>query len=1170
MILYIKICKLIIQANSAIATFNKLMEKFVHLHLHTDYSLLDGACKIDNDGQAGELFKVAEKYKMPAVAITDHGNMFGVIKFYQSAMAAGIKPIIGCEVYIDPSDESKDQRKSYHLTLLAKNNDGYRNLSKLLSKAYVENLVAGKGKIKKEWIAEYKDGLIALSGCLEGEIPSSLLEGKQEKEVDKIVDFYVSVFGKENFYVELMNNGMEEQEKIIPLLYKIAKKFNIGVVATNDVHYVNKDDAKLQEILLCIGTKTTLDDPNRLKLPTEEFYFKSPQQMSDIFKDYPEAIAATIEIAERCNVVIEFGKVYLPEFDVPKGETPDSWLKKLCYEGLKKRYHHISLELTKRLDYELGIIKQKGFSSYFLIVNDFIKYAKENNIPVGPGRGSGAGSLVSYCLGITDIDPVKYGLLFERFLNPARKTLPDLDIDFADYGRDDVINYVKNKYGVENVVQIITFNTLKIKNTIRDVARVLGLPASLADKIAKMVPNPDMSVEEFVEEVPEIKELYNKDENVKKILDYSKHLVGRVRHTGIHAAGVIISKGDITDFTPLYRRTKDDPVTTQYVGETLLELGLLKMDFLALKTLSVIEEAVKLIKNNYGIEIKIEEIPLDDKKTFKLLQEGKTDGVFQLESKGMQDLLRKLKPTVFEDLIACIALYRPGPIKSGMVNDFVERKHNKKAIEYEHPLLQSVLEETYGIIVYQEQVMKISQVIGGFSPEEADELRAAVAKKVPEKIEKMEDKFIAGAKKNGVSLSVAQKIYQQILNFGGYGFNKSHATAYALTSYRCAYLKAHYPLEYLIAIINAEVRAGTNKKSQAKNEKDYRKFLLEVEEMGFKLLSPDINKSYVYFSKEGDKGIRYGLLGIKNVGEQAAEYIVNLREKTGKFKSFEDFINRVNSKEINKRVLEALILSGSLDCLYGENLTLEDKCRIRKAWLESLNEKKEFRHSLLFGEEKNIPVVKLTEHELFSYEYYFTEIYWSGHPLEKYIDDIKSIFKYTISELPDKEIDVELAGMIALVTKYSTKNKQVLAKILVEDLTGEIEVIVFPSLYEKVKMFLNERSVVYIKGTINIDAENKKTINAIDIQIFDAYKEQIYKNKSKIFITVSHIGLDDEYINKLKKVIEKHPGNTEVYFKVITKNYDEVIIQTSYKVLPSSKMLSELTHITGEKSYQFE
>ncbi len=722
------------------------------------------------------------------------------------------------------------------------------------------------------------------------------------------------------------------------------------------------------------------------------------------------------------------------------------------------------------------------------------------------------------------------------------------------------------------MVQIITFNTLKIKNTIRDVARVLGLPATLADKIAKMVPNSEIGVEEFIEEVPEIKELYKKDDNVKKILDYSKHLVGRVRHTGIHAAGVIISKGDITDFTPLYRRTKDDPVTTQYVGETLLELGLLKMDFLALKTLSIIEETVKLIKNNYFIEIKIEDIPIDDKKTFKLLQEGKTDGVFQLESKGMQDLLRKLKPTVFEDLIACIALYRPGPIKSGMVNDFVERKHNKKSIAYEHPLLQNILEETYGVIVYQEQVMKISQVIGGFSPEEADELRSAVAKKVPEKIEKMKDKFIAGAKKNGVSLNVAQKIYQQILNFGGYGFNKSHATAYALTSYRCAYLKAHYPLEYLTAIINAEVRAGANKKSQTKNEKDYRRFLLEVENMGFELLPPDINKSYTYFSKEGQKSIRYGLVGIKNVGEQAAEYIVNLREKTGKFKSIEDFINRIESREVNKRVLEALILSGSLDSLHGENLTLEEKCKIRKMWLENLEGKKgkNVQHDLLFEKEKQLPQVKLTEHELFSYEHYFTEIYWSGHPLEKYIDEIKSIFKQTISELPDDEVDVELVGMIASVSKYTTKNKQVLSKILVEDLTGEIEVIIFPSLYEKVKSFINERNVVYIKGTISIDAENRKTINAIDINLFDVYKEQIYKNKNKIFITISDVGIDDEYIDKIKKIIEKYSGNTSVYFKVITKNYEEVIIQTPYKILPSNKMLSELTHIIGEKSYQFE
>ncbi|MCS7230876.1 MAG: DNA polymerase III subunit alpha [Elusimicrobiota bacterium] len=1150
------------------------MSEFVHLHLHTEYSLLDGVCKIyDIQNQPDLVFQLAQKYKMPALAITDHGNMFGAIEFYEASTACGIKPIIGCEMYIDPEDEIQDQRKSFHITLLAKDDVGYKNLMKLLSKGYIENLIAGKGKIKKSWLSEYKEGLVALSGCLEGEISYKILENKDEKILKDTVGFYLDTFGRDNFYIELMYNNIPEQKIVLEKLLELAKKMDIKTVATNDVHYVKKDDYVLQEILLCIATRTTLDDPNRLKFSSNEFYFKSPQEMFEIFKDFPKAFKNTLEIAEKCNLIIDFNKIYLPEIELPDGETADTLLRKLCYEGIKKRYSHISLEITKRLEYELEVIKQMGFSSYFLIVYDFINFAKENKIPIGPGRGSGAGSLVSYSLGITDIDPIKYGLLFERFLNPARKTLPDLDIDFADYGRDKVIEYVKKKYGEKNVVQIITFNTMKIKNTIRDVTRVMGLPASLADKISKLIPSADMDVEEAIRTLPELAELYKKDENVKRILDFSKEIVGRVRHTGIHASGVIVAKGDITDFTPLYKRSKEDPVTTQYYDEILLKLGLLKVDFLGLKTLTVIENTIKLIKQNYGIDLDINEIPFDDKKTFKLLQEGKTTGVFQLESKGMQDLLRKLKPTTFEDIIACIALFRPGPIRSGMVNEFVERKHKRKEIKYDHPLLEDVLKETYGVLVYQEQVMKIGQIIGGFSPEEADELRSAVAKKVPEKIEKMESRFLEGAKKNGVDLSVAKKIYQQILNFGGYGFNKSHAAAYAVTSYRCAYLKANFPLEFLISLINAELSSGANVKTR--DEKNYRRFLLEVENMKFELLPPDINKSDVYFKKESDRSIRYGLLGIKNVGEAAAEFIVGLREKTGKFKSFIDFWERT-SKEINKRVYEALILSGCLDSLANKGeLSLEDKCKIRKKYINFLENKKEIEEKSQFlfssldiiSEEKD---EKFTEHEIFSFEHAFTEIYWSGHPLEKYIEEIKGIVSCSIDELPEEENqEVEIVGMIISVKKYTTQSGQMWAKIMIEDLTGSIEVAVYNKIYELKKQIIHENSIVYIKGKISIKDEIKSIV-ADEIELFEIIKEKIYKNKTKIYISLSDIGIDDEYINRLKKIIEKHPGNTQVYFKVITKNFEEFIIETNYKILPSKKMLSELENLIGENSYHFE
>lgn len=1156
------------------------MKEFVHLHLHTEYSLLDGACRIyDNAGEPSELFKLAKQYNMSSIAITDHGNMFGVIEFYRACSKMGLKPIVGCEIYIDPEDEQKDQRKSFHLTLLAKSLVGYQNLMKLLSKAYVENLISGKGKVKKSWLKEYSKDIIALSGCLEGEVVSSILEEKPQDEIDKIIEVYLDTFGKENFYIELMDNNLEDQKKILPKLIKIADRHKLKLVATNDVHYVKDKDYKLQEILLCIGTRATLDDPNRLKFGSEEFYFKSPQQMSEIFKDYPEAIKNTVAISEQCNLVIDFGKIYLPEIPLPQGETADSLLRKLCEEGLKKRYEHISLEVSNRLDYELEIIRQKGFSSYFLIVYDFINYAKQNKIPVGPGRGSGAGSIVSYCLGITDLDPIKYQLLFERFLNPARKTLPDLDIDFADYGRDKVIEYVKEKYGRSNVVQIITFNTLKIKNAIRDIIRVMGLPVSLGDKISKLIPNADMSVEEVLRDVKEIKDLYEMDENVKQVLDYAKEVVGRKRHTGIHASGVIISKGDITNFTPLYRRSKDESVTTQYYDEILSDLGLLKVDFLGLKTLSVIEEAIRLIKQNYNVDIELDKIPLDDKKTYKLLQEGKTTGVFQLESTGMQDLLRKLKPSVFEDIIACIALYRPGPIRSGMVNEFVERKHKRREIKYDHPLLEDVLKDTYGVLVYQEQVMKIGQVIGNFSPEEADDLRKAVAKKIPEEIIKMETKFLEGAKKKKIDINIAKKIYQQILNFGGYGFNKSHAAAYALTSYRCAYLKAHYPAEYIISLLNAELRTGASIKSSQGNEgKTYRKFLLEVENVGFSLLPPDVNYSDVYFKKENEKSIRYGLVGIKNVGLSAAEFIVKLREKTGKFKSFEDFISRTETREVNKRVLEALILSGAMDCLYDKkNISLEEKCILRKNFLNRLEKQETTKvnnHQFLFLDSKENDgkedIDKFTEQEVFKHEHSLTEIYWSGHPLEKHMEEIKCIVKNTISELPDEDMsEVEIIGMIGEIKKFTTQSGQSWVKFLLEDLTDEIEVIVYNKLYEETKNFIHKNAIVYIRGKISIRDE-KKSIVADVLKLFEKTKEEIYRNKSKIYITISNVGIDDEFINRLKKTIEKYPGNTKVFFKLITKNFEEVTIETDYKILPSNKMLSELKHITGEKSYQFE
>lgn len=1153
--------------------------EFVHLHNHSEYSLLDGACRIlDNKGNPAEFIKLAAKYGMNSLAITDHGNLFGVIEFYQGCLKEGIKPIIGCEVYIDPEEE--DSRKSFHLTLLAKDNTGYKNLMKLVSKGFVENLVAGKGKIKKEWLREYSEGLIALSGCLQGEVASLALQESGEKKILDVAGWYREVFGKENFFVEIMNNGMKEQQKVIPQLVNMAKKIGVGIVATNDVHYVNKDGSLLQEVLLCIGTGTTLTDPKRLKFSTQEFYFKTPQQMKEIFKDYPEAIKNTVEIAKRCNVEINFDKIYLPEFKLPEGETAESFLKKLCEEGLKKRYKEITPEVKQRLEYELSVINKMGFAAYFLIVWDFINYARSKNIPVGPGRGSGAGALVSYCLGITNIDPIKYGLLFERFLNPDRKTMPDLDIDFADWGREEVINYVTQKYGQENVARIITFNTIKARNAIRDVARVLGLPISLADKVAKVVP-PNSEIPDALREIKELQTMYSSNKDIKQLLDYARQIEGFKRHTGVHAAGVIIASSNITDFVPLYRRSKDEPLTTQYYDEEVLKLGLLKVDFLGLKTLSVIEETLKLIEKNHNKKIDLTKIDFNDEKTFKLLQDGNTVGVFQLESAGMRDLLRKLKPTVFEDIIACNALFRPGPIGSGMVTEFVERKHKRKEIKYDHPLLENILKDTYGIIVYQEQAMIISRVLSGFTPGESDSLRKAIAKKYPEELTKMGEKFISGAKKNGVDTRIAKKIFEQIEHFGEYGFNKSHATAYALVSYQCAYLKANYTIEYLIAMLNSELKSGANvKSSPAEEEKKFIKYLKEVENMGFKLLPPDVNRSEVYFTKESSREIRFGLVAVKNVGFAAAEIIVDIRNKTGIYKNFEDFISRTESHSVNKKVIESLIMSGAMDSLVKDRMSIEEKCIYRKKFTSEINNtngnkknnfsQQEFLFSSEKIEDKVEEIDKFTEQEVFEQEHLLTGIYWSGHPLEKHLEEINAVAKIHIESIPQEDgLELELVGMITTIKKSVAKSGKPWAKFYLEDLTGEVEVLVFPESYERNHTRLHKGAIVYLKGRLSIKEEQKSVI-AEEIESFLKVKEKLYQRRKKLFITLSSVGVDEEYIESIKEILTRYPGEVQVYLNLITKNYEKVLVETDYKVIPSNKMLSELKHLLGDNPYHFE
>ncbi|MEI8218489.1 MAG: DNA polymerase III subunit alpha, partial [Elusimicrobiota bacterium] len=839
--------------------------EFVHLHNHTEYSLLDGACRITDDkDKPAELMQVIGKeFKMPALAITDHGNMYGAVEFYSACRESGIKPIIGCEAYVAPGSrfEKKSEKGGsaehyHHLTLLAKYLTGYQNLMEMVSKGFLEGFYY-KPRIDRELLEKHHTGIIALSGCLAGEVASALLKGKTD-DAERIALSYRDLMGADNYYLEVMDNGMEDQKRIIPHLMELSEKTGIPLVATNDCHYLRQADAYDQDILLCIGTGKNVSDPGRMKFSSDQFYYRSPDEMKKIFSYIPEAIKNTLVIAEKSNLEISFDQLLLPNYPVPKGTTAEKFLEKLCREGLQKRYPSVNKEHEQRLAHELSIINRMGFAAYFLIVWDFIHYAKSQGIPVGPGRGSGAGSIVAYALGITDICPLHYGLLFERFLNPDRRSMPDLDIDFADTGRDRVIEYVINKYGAENCAQIITFGSMQARLVIRDVGRVMGFTPQETTRIANLIP-PGANVYAALQTTPELRTLSQSDERVRQLLVTSQKLEGLKRHTGVHAAGMVIANERITKYSPLAKGAKD-VITTQYDGNILPKLGLLKVDFLGLRTLTVIDDAVRLIREKTPA-FDLEKAPLNDEATYKLFHNAKTLGVFQLESKGMRDLLRKLIPTTIEDIIALISLYRPGPMGAGMIDLFVGRKHGKKQVTYDHAVLEPIIKDTYGVILYQEQVMRIATDMAGFSAGQADGLRKAMSKKIPEEIEKQRDNFITGAGKNKIEKKLAEKVFDQIVQFGGYGFNKSHAAAYGMLSYRTAFLKANYPQEYMTALLNAEI--GHSAVVKEDEESKIVGYIHDAESMGIPILPPDIQTSFEQFSREG-AAIRFGLVAIKN------------------------------------------------------------------------------------------------------------------------------------------------------------------------------------------------------------------------------------------------------------------------------------------------------------------
>ena len=1037
-----------------------MSQKFTHLHVHSHYSLLDGLPKID------ELLDYVKELGMDSVAITDHGNLYGAVEFYYKALQKGIKPIIGCEVYM-AFEKMHNKRaniddKTYHLVLLVKNEQGYKNLVKLTTKAHLEGFYY-KPRIDEEILAKHTDGLICLSGCLRGKIPQLILN-KKNNEAKTLILKYQKIFGKNNFYLEIQHHpNLPEQEIINKTLISFSKKLDIPIIATNDVHYLKSEDAEAQDILMLINTNTNPNDPQRLTMKAENFSLYSPKKMINFFKDCPEAIENSQKIVKDCNFQFEFNKFRLPYFKVPEQKTADQYLKELCFKGLKKRFKDpIRKQIISRLEYELSIIQKSKFSSYFLIVQDFVNWAKTNKIVVGPGRGSVCGSLVAYLLNITDINPLKYNLLFERFLSAGRTiSPPDIDLDFTDIRRDEVINYITQKYGQDKVAQIITFGTMAAKAVIRDVGRALGYPYAYCDKIAKMIPF-GFNLKQTLEQIDEFKQIYEHDKQATKLINLAQKLEGVARHVSIHACGVVISNEPLENIVPVQHPSQNNQIIiTQYEMNSIEKIGLLKIDLLGLTELTIIENTLNLIKNIHKIEIDINNIPLNDKKTYQLLQQGNTTSIFQLESDGMKKYLKQLKPTQFEDIIVMLALYRPGPMQ--LLPEYIKRKHKKKKIEYLHPKLKPILEKTYGICVYQEQLLQITQKLAGLTIEEADILRKAVGKKIKKLLTEQKSKFIQGCVKNNISLKIAQKIWKWIVPFAGYGFNKSHATSYATIAYQTAYLKAHYPCEFMTSVLASE-------------EKDIEKiaFLIdECQKMGIIVLAPDINESNKNFTNTAKNQIRFGLLGIKNVGHNVVEAIIKEREKNGLFQSMEDFISRIDSKDLNKRSLESLIKAGVFD-KFGQREEFLSNLENLLQWNRDIRKNKNNHQQSLFGKIKlnnNLQFSKtkpISKTEKLNWEKELLGLFVTGHPLK----DFEKIFKkkvLSIANINEKNIGkiVKIGGLISKVKKIITKNNKPMFFLNLEDLSGKIEIVVFPNLIERNPNIFEENKIVFISGKVD-------------------------------------------------------------------------------------------------------
>ena len=1126
-------------------------DSFVHLHLHTEYSLLDGSIRMK------ELMKKAAEFKMPAVAITDHGNLFGAIEFYQAAHSAGVKPIIGCEAYIAPGshkDRPASRRDSaYHITLLAQNEIGYRNLVKLVTTAHLDGFHYAP-RIDKELLAERSAGLIGLSGCLAGEINSAIQANNIEKAKQSAAD-YRDILGAQNFFIELHDHGMEEQRKCNGVLPHIARDLGVGLVAANDVHFLRRIDHEAHDVMLCIGTGKMVQDETRMRY-VPELYFKSPDEMRIVFRDFPEAIQNTLEIGERCHLDLEFGRSKYPEYPVPGGKTREGYLRELCYSGLRQRYGERATndtELIRRVDYELGVLEKTGFVSYLLIVWDFIHFAKERGIPVGPGRGSAAGSMVAYVLGITDIDPLQFGLIFERFLNPDRVSPPDIDVDFCEARRGEVLEYVRQKYGERRVAQIITFGKLKAKSVVRDVGRVMGLPYRDADRIAKMIPNElNITLDTAVEKNPELKRAVATEPATRQLFDHAKVLEGLSRNAGVHAAGVVIADRDLSDYIPLCRDVKGNDVISQYPMGPLNDLGLLKMDFLGLKTLTVIEDTLALIHKRES-NFSLKNIPLDDGAAFSLYNRGETIGLFQMESGGMTGLSKQFDVKKLDDIIALIALYRPGPME--LIPEYVRAKKGVTPIKYLHPLLESICADTYGVMIYQEQVMAAASKLAGYSLAQADLLRRAMGKKDKEKMAKERKNFIDGcARTNKIPEKKANAIFDLLEKFAGYGFNKSHSAAYGVISYQTAYLKAHYPVEFMAGLLSNEIN----------NTEKISVFVGECKRMGISILPPDINKSGLKFMPEtvaagvdrgvseksntaassgsGYNAIRYGLAAIKHVGETAMESVIREREQRGDFVSLEDFCARLDSRVANRKMLESLVKSGALDFLAQDRAELfaciDDAMsasiaaqRDRLAGQVSL-----FDEATASTTSRKRLTARWSDHEKLSYEKELLGFYVSGHPLDAYVDLFAEKNYRSISSLNelDDRASFRVAGAIVDVEKkFTRKEGKPFAVVWLEDLTTILEVVVWNEVYLKVSDALAAGRVVEVRGTLD-KREEALRATALEIRLLAPTKTNGAKKDSTdarhepvVRLRFSPAATGDE-LREVRELLVKSPGRRPV------------------------------------------